>query len=83
MENIIVEICLAATGEIIDFMLPAHVPASALVEEITRMVMQLHQELCYQEKQTILYDLSRGAEVCADGTLAQQQVRDGTRLLLV
>ena len=83
MENIIVEIRLAVTGEVVDFMLPAHVPVNALVGEIARMVMQLHQELAYEEERVLLYDLGRGTVVSMDGTLAQQQIRDGMQLMLI
>lgn len=83
METIIVEICIAATGNISDFMLPAHIKTSSLIQELVRLVEQAYQEITYGEEPTILCSLTDGSVIAGNLTLAQAGIRDGHRLMLV
>lgn len=83
METIIVEICLAATGRVVDFMLPAHVTLEAMMGSLVSLVEQAFQELTYQGGRPMLCDLTTGNVIAPSFTLAQAGVRDGHRLLLV
>lgn len=82
METIIVEICIAATGNVSDFMLPAHVQISSLIQELVRLVEQAYQEITYGEEPPVLCNLTDGGVIAGNLTLAQAGVRDGHRLML-
>lgn len=81
MENIIVEIALAANGETVDFMLPAHVPVQNLMKELTQVVEQVYQQIA--TNQPLLINQSLQQIIPPNQTLAQAGVRDGQRLMLV
>ena len=83
MENIIVEITLAATGEVVDFMLPAHVPVGEMIGDLTRLVEQVYQQITYSGEQPVLCNQSEGRMIPLDITLAQAGVQDGHKLILV
>lgn len=83
METIIVEVCIGITGCVTDFILPAHVPVSALIEEIARLTEQVFPEITFGNERPLLCDLQSNSIISTHLTLAQANVRDGSRLLLV
>lgn len=83
METLIVEIVIAASGESVDFILPAHVKLSALMPGILDLIEQTHQELCFDRETPMLCDMQMQKIIPSSLTLAQGGVRYGHRLLLV
>lgn len=83
METIIVEILIGTTGNISDFVLPAHVPVDALIPEIRKLVEQVFPYVAFDEEAPMLCDRDKGTIIPAGMTLAQAGIRDSSRLLLV
>ena len=83
METIIVEICIASTGTVADFMLPAHVQVSKLIGELARLIEQYYQETTFASETPMLCDMNTRRYVPENQTLAQAGIRDGHRLMIV
>lgn len=83
MENIIVEIMLAATGDTVDFMLPAHIAIGEMMKDLVQLVEQVYQQVSFGDEQPVLFNHSETRPIPLDMTLAQAGIRDGHRLLLV
>lgn len=83
METIIVEICIGITGNVADFVLPAHVPVESLTGEIINLVEQAFPWLVFDKTQPLLCDGEKGCVIPGHLTLAQAGIRDSSRLLLV
>lgn len=83
METIIVEILLGITGEVVEFMLPAHVPLASLMSGILRLVEQVHQNVSFDAATVMLYDAKQALPLEPAWTLAQSGIRDGSQLVLL
>ena len=83
METIVVEICIAATGTMADFMLPAHIPVSKLTAELVPLIEQAYQEVYFGQEMPVLCDMTSRRISPENLTLAQAGVRDSQRLLIV
>ncbi len=83
MENIIVEIYIAPVGETADFMLPAHVEVRKILSDLTRLVEQVYQQITYAGEQPLLCCLDDERIIPLNLTLAQAEIKDGHRLILV
>lgn len=83
METIIVEILLGMVGETLEFMLPAHIQLGSLMDDIIRLTEQVNQNVMLDRERAILYDISRGSVLYPEWTLAQNNVQDGNRLVLI
>lgn len=83
METIIVEICIASTGMVADFMLPAHVQLSKLIGELARLIEQHFQETSFAKEAPMLCDMATRQFLPENQTLAQAGIRDGHRLMIV
>lgn len=83
METIIVEICIGITGNVEDFVLPAHVPVQALTGEIIKLVEQAFPWIAFDKELPLLCDGEKGNIIPGHLTLAQAGIRDSSRLLLL
>lgn len=83
METIIIEIVLGCTGEIEEFMLPAHVPLVSLLQDIAMLIEQVDPNAAFDKDHLLLYDLDHSALLQSEWTLAQNGVRDGSRLMIL
>ena len=83
MDTIIVEICIAVTGRVVDFVLPAHVPVRALLNDIIALVEQAFAHIAVDDEQPLLYDRDRAALIPPEMTLAQAGIHDSSQLLLL
>lgn len=83
MESIIIEIIPGSTGEHIDFMLPAHVPLSSLIDDIARFIEQVNQLIMFDKENLTLIDTDNGQVLCLEWTLAQNGIRDGSTLMIL
>lgn len=83
METIIIEIVLGSTGDVEEFMLPAHVPLASLLQDIALLIEQMNPQVAFDRKALILYDTERQALLQPAWTLAQNGVRDGSRLMIL
>lgn len=83
METIILEITISATGETLDFMLPAHVRLSAMMEEIIRKLENLLPSIMIDPEHPMLYNPETSKLVLPSQTLAEAGLQDGSRLVLV
>ena len=79
----ILKIVIGATGDTLDFMLPAHVSLSSLMEEIRMLVEQTFQNVMISQDQMMLINLGNGQFLWPEWTLAQSRVQDGSRLMLL
>lgn len=82
METIIVEIIIGASGDIVDFALPAHVPLSGMLSDIIRLIEQTHPALLIDKASPMLCDVTNGRMLHPHLTLAQSGVSPGHRLLI-
>ncbi|MBP3522969.1 MAG: EsaB/YukD family protein [Clostridia bacterium] len=83
METIIVEICIGITGNVSDFVLPAHVPVQALISELIKLIEQVFPYITFDHETPILYEMDKGSAIPMHLSLAQAGIRDSSRLLLV
>lgn len=83
METIIVEIIIGVSGDLVDFVLPVHVPAAELLPDVIRLIEQTHPTLRMDKQTPVLCDQTDGRMLHPALTLAQSGVRMGHRLLLV
>lgn len=83
MDTIIVEIRIAVTGRVVDFVLPAHVPVRALLNDMIALVEQAFVHIVVDDELPLLYDQDKAALIPLDLTLAQAGIRDSSRLLLL
>lgn len=83
METIIIEIMLGNNGEVVEFMLPAHVPLGALLQDIVAMIEQVNQTVAFDKNSIVLVDIEHNNLLRPDWTLAQNQVHDGSRLMIL
>ena len=83
MESIIIEIVLGNTGQCVEFMLPAHVPISSLVQDIARLIEQVHLTVAFDKDAIALLDMEKGNLLCMEWTFAQNKVLDGSRLMIL
>lgn len=83
METIIVEICIGITGNVSDFVLPAHVPVQTLICELIKLIEQVFPYITFDHETPILYEMEKGWPIPLHQSLAQAGVRDSSRLLLV
>lgn len=83
METIIVEMLLASTGESIEFMLPAHVPLSSLLDDVAQLIEQLNLAVAFDRENIILFDLDRSLLMQPEWTPAQNGLHDSSRLMIL
>lgn len=83
MESIIIQIILGCTGDSADFMLPAHVPVSALLDDIARLAEQVYPTAAFDPKALVLVDMQSGNVLPREWTLSQSRVEDGGKLMLL
>lgn len=83
MENIIVELCIAATGNTADFMLPVHVPVNKLISELIKLIEQVYPETSFEQETPVLCDMLNQRMIPGNLTLAQAGIRDSHRLMIV
>ncbi|MBE5796767.1 MAG: hypothetical protein E7327_05235 [Clostridiales bacterium] len=83
METIIIEITLGNTGDVAEFMLPAHVPIRSLTQDIAQLVEQVNLSVAFDRESIVLFDLDRSILLQQDWTLAQNGVRDSSRLMIL
>lgn len=83
MESIIIEIVLGCTGEEMEFMLPAHVQLGSLVQDIARLIEQMNLSIAFDRDNLVLYDIEQQTLMHYDWTLAQNGVRDGSKLMIL
>ena len=83
MESIIIELVLGNTGETVEFMLPAHVSLSSLVQDIARLIEQLNMSVAFDKENIVLFDLDRAVVLQHDWTLAQNGLHDSSRLMIL
>lgn len=83
METIIVELTISATGDILDFMLPAHVKLDAMMEEMIRKLENYLPGIMIDRDHPLLYNQETKRLIPANQTLAQSGLQDGSRLVLV
>lgn len=82
METIIIEITLGALDEAASFILPAHVPVRMLLGEIIRQVGLVYWNAEY-DAQAMLLDKESCQPLHPQLTLAQNGVREGSKLILI
>lgn len=83
METIIVEITLGCTGEVLEFMLPAHIPVASLTEDMALLIEQQRPGVAFDKAAVVLFDLDKQHVLNVDWTLAQNDLRDSSRLLML
>lgn len=83
METIIIEIVLGSTGDVEEFMLPAHVPLSSLLQDIALLIEQMNTQVAFDRGSLILYDTRQQTLLQPSWTLAQNGVQDGSRLMIL
>lgn len=83
MDTIIVELCIGSTGTAADFMLPAHVPVSKLIAELTRLIEQVYPETSFAQEEPVLCDMLSQQVIPFNLTLAQAGIRDSHKLMIV
>ena len=83
METIIVELMLAATGEYIEFMLPAHVPLGSLMDDMAQLIERLNMSVAFDREDIILFDLDRSIVMQPEWTPAQNGLHDSSRLMIL
>lgn len=83
METIIIEILLGSTGDVEEFMLPAHVPLISLLQDMALLIEQMNPQVAFDRNSLILYDASRHTLLQPAWTLAQNGVHDGSRLMIL
>ncbi len=83
METIIVELCIGATGKEADFMLPAHIPVSSLIKDLAGLIEQAFQNVTFAEEEVNLFDMVSQRMIPPTYTLAQANIGDGHRLMIV
>lgn len=83
MESIIIEITLGNTDEVVEFMLPAHVPVSSLLPDIAQLIEQVNLSVAFDRQTIVLFDLDRSILLQHDWTLSQNGIRDSSRLMIL
>lgn len=83
METVIVEITITATGDKLDFMLPAHVPLEQIIGELIRKLEQYMPSVMIDKENPVLYIQDTTKQISPEQTLAQAGIQDGSRLVLV
>jgi len=83
METIIIELHVPACNGIFDFALPAALQVSEVIREMIRTIETLGQNVTFLPETTQLCDMDQYRILSAAITLAEQEVRDGSRLMLV
>lgn len=83
METIIVELCIGATGNTADFMLPVHVTVSKLIAELIKLIEQVYPETSFEQEAPVLCDMLSQRMIPGNLTLAQASIRDSHRLMIV
>lgn len=83
MESIIVEIVLGNNDEIVEFMLPAHIPLDSLVPDIVRLIEQVKLQITFDKECVVLFDVEQEFTLKPEWTLAQNGVKDGSRLIIL
>lgn len=83
METIIVEIELGISGERYEFMLPAHVPIAAILEDIIGKLERYQPSVLIDKRAPMLLLPQTGRIVSLENTLAQEGLRDGGKLRLI
>ena len=83
METIIVEIFVPAISESFDFQLPAAGRVYDVIREIAYVLTATQQNITFDEQHPMLCDLDRGLILKNDAFIAETQIHDGTRLMLV
>lgn len=81
MEKIIVEIVTPALGGVHDFELPAQNPGQETAEDVAMVLRRLYPDLLFDAPE--LYDMSSGACLNQQASLAAAGVQDGSRLMLI
>lgn len=82
MNTIVVEVCLSATNDTIEFLLPLDRPLSELLAEMVKQIVTVKKNIRFAEKVPLVCDLDRHVLLDSSHTLAQANVSNGTRLLL-
>ena len=82
-ETIITEVCIGITGAVCDFVLPAHVPIGTLITDLVVLAEQAFPGLRMDTQNPMLLDAERTVPLCAQLTLAQAGIRDGSRLIFI
>lgn len=83
METIIVELSIGAIGKEADFMLPAHIPVSNLIKDLTGLIEQAFQNVTFADEDVNLFDLLAQRIIPPSYTLAQANICDGHKLMIV
>lgn len=82
METIIIEITLGALNESASFILPAHVPVKMLLDEIIRQVGLVYWNAEY-DAEAMLLNKENCQLLHPQLTLAQNGIREGSKLMLI
>lgn len=83
MESIIVEIVLGNTDEVVEFMLPAHITVKALIPDIIRLIEQVKLQVAFDKDCVVLFDTEQEVTLKEDWTLAQNGIKDGSRMIIL
>lgn len=83
METVIVELTISATGDKVDFMLPAHVPLEQFLGEMIRKLEQYMPSVMIDKEHPVVYNQETSKVINHDHTLAASGIQDGSRLVLV
>ena len=83
METIIVELFVPATSSTFDFQLPSTGRVSDIVNEIIRILEATQQNLLFDKELPVLCDVEHGYNLDPASYIAQTELHDGSRLILV
>lgn len=82
METMIVEVCLGVLDEIVQFILPAHVPIGTLKENMIRQIKLVYWNVDYDEN-TKLYSQDSQQILAEECTLSQCGIHEGSVITLI
>lgn len=83
METIIVEVAVGITDETYDFILPAHVNLDTIIIAIIDKIEQFQPNILIDRQMPMLIDSISRAALPLDKTLAQSNIHDGSRLMIL
>lgn len=83
MQSIIVEVFVPATSASYDFRLPSTGKIGDVVAQVVQILESTEQNLLIDRGQPLLCDCERGVILKQDDTVAEAELRDGARLMLV